>query len=693
MASGIDVSADDLKVFLQEVDDLLEMLDENVIRLEQEAGNADLLQEIFRGAHTLKGSSGMLGYDQMAHLTHQMEDLLDRVRKGTVAVSPEVVDALLMSLDGLKVLRDDLAGDRPASLDVTPIVAALQAAAEGEAPPEDADGDVQTIDRLVVDDPAIAARLQAAEGAGLPLLRLSLEINPQSEWAAVRCFQVLNELGAAGEVIASVPSAEDIEAERAGHSFRALVVTQKAPDELRAQLEAVDDVVSVAFEPWTGPETDAPDGEAAATTQAKQPGTRIEALSQTVRIDVERLDALMNMVGELVIDRTRMAQISRSLSTRHKEDDHVRALGETTTHIGKVVDELHESMMQVRMLPVGVLFSKLPRLVRDLARSTGKQVSLVVEGEDTEIDRSVIEEIKDPLIHLMRNAVDHGVETPDERQRTGKPETSVLRLVARHEQGQIAIELQDDGRGIDADAVRESAVRKGVISQEAADRLSPAEAVELIFEPGLTTAKQTTEVSGRGVGMDIVRRGIESLNGHVEVMTDPGQGTTFTMRLPLTLATFRGLLVAASGTVYAIPLNFVQETVRVESGATSTVGGRPVLRLRDSAMSVLRLADMFRSGVPIPMNAAEQPDGGYAVVVRAREAETDRPVAIVVDELVDQQEIVVKSLSTFLGRTRGIAGASILGDGKVVLILDVPTLMKSAQQATQGTAKPERMAS
>ena len=329
MASGIDVSADDLKVFLQEVDDLLEMLDENVIRLEQEAGNADLLQEIFRGAHTLKGSSGMLGYDQMAHLTHQMEDLLDRVRKGTVAVSPEVVDALLMSLDGLKVLRDDLAGDRPASLDVTPIVAALQAAAEGEAPPEDADGDVQTIDRLVVDDPAIAARLQAAEGAGLPLLRLSLEINPQSEWAAVRCFQVLNELGAAGEVIASVPSAEDIEAERAGHSFRALVVTQKAPDELRAQLEAVDDVVSVAFEPWTGPETDAPDGEAAATTQAKQPGTRIEALSQTVRIDVERLDALMNMVGELVIDRTRMAQISRSLSTRHKEDDHVRALGET----------------------------------------------------------------------------------------------------------------------------------------------------------------------------------------------------------------------------------------------------------------------------------------------------------------------------------------------------------------------------
>ena len=381
MGSGIDVGADDLKVFLQEVDELLEMLDENIIRLEQESGNADLLQEIFRGAHTLKGSSGMLGYDQMAHLTHQMEDLLDRVRKGTVAVTPEVVDALLMSLDGLKVLRDDLAGDRQASLDVAPIVAALLAAAEGGAPPEDAAADVQTIDHLVVDDPAVAARLEAAEGSGLPLLRLSLEIKPDSEWAAVRSFQVLKELEGHGEVIASVPSEQDIEAERAGHSLRALVATQQAPDELRVPLEAVADVISVAFEPWTGPRTDAPEGGATAAAQSQQPGTRIEALSQTVRIDVERLDALMNMVGELVIDRTRIAQISRSLNSRHKEDDHVRSLGETTTHIGKVVDELHESMMQVRMLPVGVLFSKLSRLVRDLARATGKQVSLVVEAK------------------------------------------------------------------------------------------------------------------------------------------------------------------------------------------------------------------------------------------------------------------------------------------------------------------------
>ena len=309
----------------------------------------------------------------------------------------------------------------------------------------------------------------------------------------------------------------------------------------------------------------------------------------------------------------------------------------------------------------------------------------------------MIEEIKDPLVHLIRNAVDHGVEPPEERQRAGKSEASVLRLLARHEQGQIAIELIDDGRGIDADAVLASAVRKGVVSQEAADRLSTTETVDLIFAPGLSTAKQTTEVSGRGVGMDIVRSGIESLNGRVEVTTEPGTGTTFTMRLPLTLATFRGLLVAASGTVYAIPLNFVQETVRLEAGSTSTVGGRPVMRLRDAAMSVLRLAEAFRSGAPVLAETAEQRDDGYVVVVRASEAETDRPVAIVVDELVDQQEIVVKSLSTFLGRTRGIAGASILGDGEVVLIVDVPTLIKSAQQSTQqstqGTAKPERMAS
>ena len=412
-----------------------------------------------------------------------------------------------------------------------------------------------------------------------------------------------------------------------------------------------------------------------------------------MRVDVEVLDELMNLVGELVIDRTRVEQITRVLSSRYKEDGEVRALGETSTHIIKVVDELHESMMQVRMLPVGVLFSKFPRLVRDLSRGMGKDVSLVVDGEDTEIDRSVIEEIKDPLVHLIRNAIDHGVETAAERTAVGKPETAVVRLSARHAQGQIVITTEDDGRGIDEQAVLDAAVRKGSISAEAADRLSSAEVLELIFAPGLTTAEQTTEVSGRGVGMDIVRRNIESLSGRVEVTTRPGEGSTFTLHLPLTLATFRGLLVDSAGTVYAIPLNYVQETVRPDGSALRTVTGQQVVNLRGTVMSLLRLDDELRQNGKAS-DVAEEDGQCFLVVVKASDAEKDRPVAIAVDALIDQQEVVVKSLSGYLGRARGIAGASILGDGQVVLILDIPVLIKAAQQqAGVDAVEGERRAS
>ena len=670
MAPVTDISADDLKVFLQEAEGLLELLDRSVIQLEQESSDAELLQEIFRAAHTLKGSSGMIGFEEMAELTHAMEGLLDRVRKGTLAVTAELVDALLISLDGLKVLKNDLADGDESTLEIAPIVAALEAAA-GEAVGEaETARTVITLDRLALDDPAVAARLEAASAAGLPVLRVSVEIDRESEWAAVRCFQVLNELGGEdggeGEVIASVPTQEAIEQEQAGYSMRALLATHRSAADLQPHIEAVADVTSVTIDVWDGP-ADAPEQPAVEAPVAPPPppaiadgAARIEALSQSIRVDVDVLDDLMNLVGELVIDRTRVGQVTRVLSSRYREDGEVRALGETSGHIGRVVDELHERMMQVRMLPVGVLFSKFPRLVRDLARSSGKSVTLAVDGEDTEIDRSVIEEIKDPLVHLIRNALDHGIEAPDERAAAGKTETAVLRLSARHAQGQIVITLQDDGRGIDVDAVRASAVRKGLISAEAAERLSESEAVELIFAPGLSTAQQTTEVSGRGVGMDIVRRNIEELNGRADVATRPGEGTTFTLHLPLTLATFRGLLVESAGTPYAIPLSYVQETVHVDREALWSVSSQGVVNLRGSVMSVMPLSDLLdHNGAP--PRAAHGEGDSFVVVVRAGDSANDRPVAISVDTLIDQQEVVVKSLSGFLGKARGIAGASIPG--------------------------------
>lgn len=663
MASASDIPPEEMKAFLQEAEEQLQLLDETIIGLEKEADAAPLIQEIFRAVHTLKGTSGMLGFQAMADLAHAMEDLLDRLRKGTLTTSPHLVDALLAGLDGLKALKEALASPQREGPAVEPLLARLRAAAAGEGADDGAAPPQPTLEEALAADGMARARLQAALAAGRKAYRVSVEMDPESPWLAVRALQVLQELSARGEVILSLPSQQEIEAEKTSPRLQAAVASGSGPQELRAALQTVGEVRTVTVEPWAP----AP---ASPREQPEAAAPRVEAF-QSVRIDVERLDALMNMVGELAIDRTRISQISRTLQSRHEEDPLVHALGETAAHIEKVVDELQESMMQTRMLPIGLLFGKFPRLVRDLARSMGKRVDLLVEGEETEIDRSVIEKIKDPLVHLIRNAVDHGIEPPEERRAAGKGETGLIVLAAYHQQGQIVITLEDDGRGIDCRKVLEAAVRKGLLSAEAAERLSDSEALDLIFQPGFSTAAKTTEVSGRGVGMDVVRRHIEALNGLIEVSTHVGRGTRFTLRLPLTLATFRGLLVEAAKTVYAIPLSYVQEAVRPEAGAISTILGRPVMNLRGQVMPLLRLSSVCRIG-----QGEEDPQGEveHVVVVNAG----DRPVAIAVDALREQQEIVVKPLGSHLGQTRGVAGASILGDGQVVLILDVATLIKAA---------------
>jgi len=665
-----EISADELKVFLQEADALLATLDEQIVRLEQEGAAPDLVQEIFRVAHTLKGSSGMLGLDRMTHVTHSMEDLFDRVRKGTLGVTEEIVDALLMSLDVLRVLKDDVAAGVESSLDVSQVVSALKRAAEGPdagATPAAA-AEAASLLRALRTDASLREQVSDAR-AEHPVLHLQVTLDAGSQWLAVRCFQVLNELDQWGDVLASSPTQAEIEAERAAGQLEALLSVRGEADTaaLDAALRAVEEVSGVEIVAVEAahlldhlPET-ASAASATAEAAATPATPRAEPLASTVRVDVEQIDALMNMVGELVIERTRVSQLARMLSDRFDDDD-VRSLSETSVHLEKLINELHERMMQIRMLPVGLLFSKFPRLVRDLSRSLGKSIRLELDGEDTEIDRSVIEQIKDPLVHLIRNACDHGIETPAGRMAAGKPEISVLRLSASHQQGQIVITLADDGRGIDGERVKAKAVERGLVSADQAERLSHREVVDLIFAPGLSTAPQATEVSGRGVGMDIVRRDIESLGGRIEVETAAGRGTTFRLRLPLTLATFRGLLVGCGQATYAIPLSYVQETLRPSPEQMHTVGTRPVLHLRtrDLVMPVVSLGRALGSD--------GDADGGvpYVVVVRAGESETERPVAIAVDRLIDQQDIVVKSLSSFLGRTQGVAGASILGDGRVV---------------------------
>jgi two-component system chemotaxis sensor kinase CheA len=429
-------------------------------------------------------------------------------------------------------------------------------------------------------------------------------------------------------------------------------------------LRAILDVADIQVMPAETPErAGGPGAEAAGRARAG----RAAAAGKSVRIDVARLDALLDLVGELVIDRTRLADLASRLGAAGGVDpDLAEALAEATQHLARITDELQDQVMQSRMLPIEHVFSRLPRLVRDLAQRSGKQVQLVVSGQETELDRSVIEEIGDPLIHLLRNAVDHGIEPPEERERAGKPGAGTIRLAASHEENQIVIVVEDDGRGISADGVKESALRKGLIAREQAERLSADEAVNLIFTPGFSTRTEVTDISGRGVGMDIVRANIERLNGSVAVRTAPGRGTRFTIRLPLTLAIIRALLVRVAGETYALPIAAVTETLRVFPDEVEHVRGREAIRLRGDILPLIRLADLF--GFPVQEEAASL----YVVAVR----HGARPAGLVVDGLVGEQEVVIKSLSRALGEVRGVSGATILGDGRVALIVDVPSLLQ-----------------
>jgi len=693
-----DITPEELQVFLQDTDEQLQLLDEDIIKLESGINNEEILQEIFRAAHTIKGSSAMLGYHKMAELTHAMENILDKLRKGTLSVNTQIVDALLHSLDVLRVLRGNLTSSGEKDADVVLIIATLEELAGGQTKPAQAgEPDIATIMTGALSlGESERKRLQESLALGHRVYQIRMEINKESQWAAVRCLQVWNDLEGKGVIIASNPSRGEIEAATVGFHMTLIFAGLLGGDEIKKLLGSIPEIENVRLDPYnpggiatTGKkavkqaEPEASAGaeaiiKADTQTQAKPsdasakraPGEAVK-VAETVRIDVERLDSLMNMIGELIVARTRTNQISRALELKYKDNEDVIALSRTFTHISKVIDQLQLDITVARMLPVGTVFNRLPRLVRDLAQKMGKKIDFIIEGQETGIDRSVIEHIRDPLVHLLRNAVDHGVEFPENRKAAGKRETATVRLSAAHEQNYIVITIEDDGRGIDGAAIREAAVRKGIITAEAAAKMSDIEAIDLIFYSGVSTAAKTTDVSGRGVGMDIVRKNIETFNGVITVDTKTGEGTRFTLRLPLTLATINGLLVFSGGTIYAIPLVAISETLRIRKEDIQTVTQREVIRIRDRVVPLLRLNNVLGTSKK-GKNCAEGMI--HVVVVKAGE----RMVGLIVDSLLEPQEVVVKSMGSFVGDIQGIAGASILGSGEVALIMDVPSLIKSA---------------
>ncbi len=680
-----DLSPDDMKVFLEEAEEQLQLLDEEVVKLEKES-TEDGLATIFRAAHTLKGSSAMIGYRAMSEVAHAMESMLDKLRNGVIVVTGEVVDSLLHSLDALRVLNEELAEPRGIEVDFESLVKEMDSAVANQTGDEgDAAEIVQSSGPQLLelsDDVMIEVNAQLESNR--IVYRVDASLEEGSAFGAVRFFQLHTELGELGKILTSNPTQEQIAAEQIGNGYSALLGTDLPADDIQTRLSEVQEIASltvVSFDPATAQETAAelPQVAPAVLVDDKQPikeATAAEsqhkaAGGQTVRIDVERLDHLMNLIGELVIDRTRIQQIERSLLIKYQGDELIGSLGTTSSHIVKVVDDLQEDFMKVRMLPISTVFNAFPRMMRDLSRKLEKPIDFQIEGGETEIDRTVIERIRDPLVHMLRNALDHGLEDPDGRIAAGKPETGVVQLSATHEQGHIVIKVQDDGGGIDPQKLRESFVGKGLISEEAANRLSDTEALELIFMAGASTKEEATELSGRGVGMDIVKRNIEAINGFVDLQSELGKGTTLSLRLPLTLATVQSILVRVSDVLCAIPVVYVLEAVKLQPESISTVQGRDVFRLRDRVIPLVDLAEATN----LERRSGEQMEGArHVVVVQIGE----RLTGVVVDALLEPQEIVVKSLGKYVGDMKGVTGASILGDGRVVLILDVGGLISSA---------------
>jgi two-component system, chemotaxis family, sensor kinase CheA len=665
---SVDVS-EYLGLFLDESRENLQQLNASLLDMERDPSHREPLTAVFRVAHSLKGMSATMGFAAMAGLTHRMEEVLAGLRDGGHPITPAVTDALFACLDTLQEMVDRVADGDSSDLDTGDLLARLEAVAgQAEdapaAPPAVAAGATMSdYERMVV--------AQAAQ-QGLRVIEAAVELEAGCVLRAARVYMIAAELEALGDIVRSEPTTEQIERDEIGDRLVFWLATAAGPDDVAAAVRRVSEVASCVTVPVeTGGDsgsggaagacaagTSAPPAERVGEGAPKSPP---RSAASTVRVGTDRLDALMNLMGEMVIVRTRLAQLAASGDT-----DATRAAVEDLT---RVTGDLQTLVMRVRMMPVEAVFMRFPRMVRDLAQALGKQVNLEVVGEDTELDRTLIDELGDPLVHMLRNAVDHGLEGPEERAAAGKDPTGTVVLEARHAGSSVVIEVRDDGRGMDPDALRASALRKGLIDAARAESMSDAEALELVLMPGFSTAETTTDISGRGVGMDAVRAGILSLGGSVEITSVPGRGTTFAVRLPLTLAIIGALLVRAADEVYAVPIEAIEEIVELPSSEVQSAGARPCMVLRDTIVPMIWLGE--RLHVDGDRGDRDRLD---VVVVNTSSGR----VGVVVDGLIGQQDIVIKKLPVYLGEVLGVAGATILGDGSVALIIDIGALGPAA---------------
>ena len=671
-----------MDMFLDESREHLQSLNDGLLSLESNPEEIDVLNEIFRNAHTLKGMSATMGYTKTAELTHDMENLLDMLRKKQLKVNGDIVDVLFECVDSLTEMIENIGnGESEDLVDVSGLIASVNAIAKGEASPTAA-ADSRPEAPAASAAPSKGIQLsdtdkdiiKAAKDGGLLAFSVHVELAASCLLKSARSYMVMNALDELGDVIKSVPTAEDLEQEKFDHSFDVVVVTaseKKAIEEAVSSISEIEKVyvqeITLEAAPKEEPKPAVPESKPVAkkpeTPQdkgdKKSTAHKKNHAGQSVRVDIEKLDTLMNLMGELVINKVRLEQIGM---TRRLPE-----LIETLEQMDRVTTDLQSVVMKVRMVPVSSVFNRFPRMVRDLAKELDKEINLTIEGEETELDRTVIDEIGDPLMHLLRNSLDHGVEHPEDREAKGKPRVGEVGLIARHEGNNVVIMVTDDGKGIDANVIRRKAVEKGMISQEEADSLDDADAVRLIFLPGFSTAEKITDVSGRGVGMDVVRSKIEALGGHVDVETQMDQGSVFKIKLPLTLAIIQALMVRVQEEMYAVPLGSIDSTINITSEDIKTVKNKEVIVLRGQIIPIIRLGEVLN----VPKTDDTEKDDIFVVVVHIG----DRKAGIVVDDLIGQQEIVIKTLGKLLVGLKVISGATVLGDGRVAMILDVGALM------------------
>lgn len=644
-----------LQDFLVESFELIEQLDQDLVELESNPEDLELLNGIFRVAHTVKGASSFLNFDILTHLTHHMEDVLNKARHGELTITPDIMDVILESIDLMKGLLEKIRDtSNDSGIDVSDCVSRLDKVSGGTG---EVEGPTSSSEEApvaeTVEEPQEEASSENEEEPDYDNMdadEIEAEIERlltqrQEEDRAKREAKI-----AAGESVPTPPPSPD----------------EEVQEEKPAKKEAAAKPVPVAPAAKEAPKSN-PRAEAKAAAPAKKAPAVVE---QTIRVDVKRLDHLMNLIGELVLAKNRLIKINDDVEERYEGEEFLEELNQVVSIVSLVTTDLQIAVMKTRMLPIGKVFNKFPRMIRDLTRELDKKIELEISGEDTELDKSIVEEIGDPLVHIIRNSCDHGVEMPEDRIALGKKETGVIRLKAYNEGNHIVIQIDDDGKGLDAEVLKNKSLEKGLITEKEADNMSDKEAYGLIFKPGFSTAAVVTNVSGRGVGMDVVKTNIEKVNGIIDIDSEKGVGTSLKLKIPLTLAIIQALLVGVQEEHYAIPLASVLETVRISKDEIYTVENRSVMRLRDDVLSLVHIGDIFE--VERILDSSEH---AYVVVLGLGA----NKIGLIVDSLVGQEEIVIKSLGDYLKGIEGVAGATIRGDGGVTLIVDVAALMQMAK--------------